>query len=449
MNLDAEFFKKQKASNDTISKIAGLAKEAEEQVGDLMAFRKSIDATVMPFINKVLDEFVPNEEKIRKTTKVSNVLQRFEVKKTIRELRSFLDETSDGFKEVNTDYGDLMTDLDDTMNKMSELCSFIPHYEEQQLMATFIANVNSKEGLGVDLGGEEGEQYTKLQIAFLGSQVFSEWSIVASNFQHWIFPFGDRFGNTVTQKSVYDYLKGDDIGQVMPNLVKKIKEWVSDVRTEVKKFTSSIDKKIDTSLFHETFSSDHKSTVPFYTWTLEEHGQKIADLLSGKKVSLQSLPDKLYAEKGMMAVKFSVAELLPKARNPARQSELEQLMENVVINMNHSGISKYMHDGDYVEMVDSKQTIIFNYEKKDGERLNPNGVYTKLKNGDVILSPFTTWQVQYTNVKPETNAEFSKLAKFANEVNLELVGYGTYVDRDLYLSTAGRSRQPNQYHRRI
>ncbi|CAL1300187.1 unnamed protein product [Larinioides sclopetarius] len=71
-------------------------------------------------------------------------------------------------------------------------------------------------------------------------------------------------------------------------------------------------------------------------------------------------------------------------------------------------------------------TVSYSYEKNDdGMPIRWNEAYKKLKSGDLLLSPYTFWEVKLINKTNKTS--FLDLDKYKNEISVELSGLGSYV----------------------
>lgn len=75
------------------------------------------------------------------------------------------------------------------------------------------------------------------------------------------------------------------------------------------------------------------------------------------------------------------------------------------------------------------QTIEYTLEKNaNGDPIYRNDVYKKLKRGDLMLSPYAMWKFKLINATDRFF--FDRLEKYQDQVNLELIGHGSYVNRN-------------------
>ncbi|GIY03652.1 hypothetical protein CDAR_526661 [Caerostris darwini] len=92
--------------------------------------------------------------------------------------------------------------------------------------------------------------------------------------------------------------------------------------------------------------------------------------------------------------------------------------------------SYYRYKGKFYLIISDRQQIHYSYEKNSvGEPVRVNNVYTKIRNGDLMLSPFAVWEVKLTEATDKHS--FQELEVYKDKVDLELAGRGTYVAGDV------------------
>lgn len=81
------------------------------------------------------------------------------------------------------------------------------------------------------------------------------------------------------------------------------------------------------------------------------------------------------------------------------------------------------------------QTIEYSFEKnkQTGEPLDQNYVYKKIKNGDLMLSPYAMWKLQLLNATDKIS--FADLGAYTDQVDMELIGLGAYLAQDVDVSS--------------
>ncbi len=100
-------------------------------------------------------------------------------------------------------------------------------------------------------------------------------------------------------------------------------------------------------------------------------------------------------------------------------------------------------------MVGPNQTLTYNVETDSkGERTRINEIYRKFRDGDYLLSPYTMWTIQLKKAEAWGRVEFDELKEYGYEVDLELVGEGTYVEDGDFKGPNGRDLDMDLYYER-
>jgi hypothetical protein len=179
---------------------------------------------------------------------------------------------------------------------------------------------------------------------------------------------------------------------------------------------------VHSNIHSADFHSSYKSGKPFYTWQNNRYQEAILDLLAGKEVVLKA--DVLNGVK-RNAVKFNTIEIHFKSANKKIQEEANAVLSYFHVRLTHHGNSYYRCGTNFYVITGDNQTIEYSGEKKqNGEPVDYNFVYRKLKDGDLMLSPYAMWSIRLVNV---THVNFPELHKFGQHVDLELAGRGQYV----------------------
>ncbi|RIB24821.1 hypothetical protein C2G38_2068936 [Gigaspora rosea] len=112
---------------------------------------------------------------------------------------------------------------------------------------------------------------------------------------------------------------------------------------------------------------------------------------------------------------------------------MDNELNNFILSMCHLGDSYYKYNDKFYIIRNTKYNIICGFKKNNnGEPFPHNEIYTKIKNGELMLSPYTRWKLKLERYN--NNANFSKLNKYEKVVDLELVGLGKYIKNSNDLS---------------
>jgi len=425
-----------------VKQIGSMIDQAEQKAQDLANYKESVQTVLGPFTSSVFADLEESKASLKDKSAVALRVSQWQVQDTLRKMNGFLQDFTQAFPDVSKKYARLVENLKEGFNLLIDLYNQIQEAMEHMRFADFIANIHSDVGEKTGLGMYE-KMYKELEMALLGSLIMNEWGITVQNFYQWTFPLSKHFERSFEAKKFPDYLSRNlqNITELLDLLIPDISNWMGDLRIELKKYKSALVPSIDDELILSSFDSNSKSTIPFFKWTWEEHQDIIEHFLSGNMITVSITPD-FADEYHMSAVKFSFAEIALTARDPEDQPEIDSLLNNLRIKMVHSGISRYLFEDQQYEMIGARQVIQYNFEKNStGQRKAANNIYNKMRNGDLILSPYTVWTFQLFKAYPKMEFDFSELSEYSRKVDVELVGSGSFVRKKSKAKQSARSRK--------
>lgn len=96
----------------------------------------------------------------------------------------------------------------------------------------------------------------------------------------------------------------------------------------------------------------------------------------------------------------------------------------------HMGDNHYRLNGKVYKMTTIATRVALTLvENEQGKPIFQNLLYSKLEEGDLVLSPYATWKVRL--ISNGNDSLFENLRQYADSVDLELTGKGSYVVRDV------------------
>ncbi|KAF0387212.1 Collagen alpha-5VI chain [Gigaspora margarita] len=190
--------------------------------------------------------------------------------------------------------------------------------------------------------------------------------------------------------------------------------------------------KSDECLIKDKFNAEFSQ--PFFVWENKTYSQEISKLLNGEEVTIYAdITKNEHIDKN--AIKFNEIgiKFRFKPEDKAEQNILDNELNNFKLSMCHLGDSYYKYNDKFYIIRNTKYNIICGFKKdSDGESFPRNEIYTKIKNGELMLSPYTMWKIKLELYNDDAN--FSKLKKYEKVVDLELVGLGKYIQNSNDLS---------------
>lgn len=176
------------------------------------------------------------------------------------------------------------------------------------------------------------------------------------------------------------------------------------------------------------FNSYSIGSSPFYVWKYDEISDEFRNLLNGGKILV-----KADISKGInySSVKFNDIGINFKFANEQLQTDFESALKKFKLTLTMVG-NNYYRCGERFYHISVDQDISVSYFLDKDERnhwIDPNSVYTMIRNNNPFLSPYVLWSIQLTNATDTVT--FDQLKVYQNEmVDLELVGQGYYIEQD-------------------
>ncbi|GFR21992.1 uncharacterized protein TNCT_343272 [Trichonephila clavata] len=166
--------------------------------------------------------------------------------------------------------------------------------------------------------------------------------------------------------------------------------------------------------------------MPFFVWKNEQYKNEISKLFSGREIALKA--DVSLSDSNKEAIKFYAIDVNFKSKNETIQTQIYNTLAGFDIKMTHTGNSYYRYDDKIYLITSTNVTIIRSWERDDDKvPIRKNDVYVKIQHGNLTLSPYAVWKFQL--IKATDEIPFQALEVFRDQIDLELIGCGSYVDK--------------------
>lgn len=353
-------------------------------------------------------------------------ISKWQIQSLIRDVKANFHKMTSGF-EMGCDLQRSIAKLDEAMTLLVDVYGRIESYAEKSDFAELIANIaksekNSKFSLmnfiGLDnsdhsIDNEQMNTAIHQLCAMIKTNLLLEQYEIASNaFKQHKFPFANIYMDML---NLPDNLRFADIDGLKHEAIKKIEKMQEGIQ--------------NSNILIEKYDKDVVLTndLIFYTWKSAEFHDDFGKLLSGEQITLNA---EIAKGLNQNAVKFKELEIHLNVINQKAQSELNSKLEDFHVVMTMVGGNSYYRCGKRVYRMSVDENIVIEYSIKKNQNSEPTGkneVYTKIRNGDFFLSPYTMWSIQLVNPKGEPE-KFGELDKFKNQIiDLQLRGNGQYV----------------------
>lgn len=283
------------------------------------------------------------------------------------------------------------------MQTMLDINSRVHTYKQQSQLAVYLNEIDSTTTNNPDL--------TKLQNVIKSNLICTEYAQAIKAITLYTFPFADIYLADLQPRNLCDI---NTFNASPVELSSTAYRHLKQLSNRIMKFDITVNNQLDNHIHRASFNN--QSVIgPFYRWSNADHRESIRNLFVGEEVVFTSKITK--TDNSRMAVKFKKIGITIRTHASEMQSELDKVLNGFGVIMKHMGFSYYRwHDGIYVIASDTSVVI----------PCYANDAYYKLKNGDAVLSPYTTWMLRLQNATTTSSAEFKHLRRFVNHIDIEL-----------------------------
>ncbi|KAF8789449.1 hypothetical protein HNY73_007386 [Argiope bruennichi] len=421
-SLLLNLFDKMKADTEKMDAVTEAMEKLGDKIKKLREYEDTIYDTIEPMLQEMEDHMKEISEKLGSKSQVSLDVTKWQVQSTLKDMKLQMERLTEGFV-VKDELSRSIEKLDEVMTTMINLYDRIQSYQNQHDLANYIADISSVSASNIPIKDQLlVNAVNRLEFAIRANIVLKQYKSAMDAFKQWVFPFADSY---IEKSMLPSQLELDTNIQ---NLVQNATREIERIKQKLDLYNASV-KNGDQYLVCEEFSSRYVSSQPFFTWRNEEYGGLISNLLSGQEIVLKADIKKSPPLKD--AIKFSEIDFDFKTINESAQSLLSETLKGFDIRATHLGNSYYRYADKVFLITSDSVTISYSFEKNnDGMPIRSNEVYNKLKSGDLLLSPYTLWEIRLINRTHQYF--FQDLESYKNAISLELSGFGSYVDMNAF-----------------
>ena len=358
------------------------SKEREQ----LEKFQNHVETIVRPMFKSMPDDVRKLNQKLSSQETIGLMLSKWQVTTHLKDLKHQLQQLTNGF-EMSTELMHHMNQLHDSLSTLISIYEQIQTFVERKELADYIATMNMPTISGHSLSDPiTNQKLLAIRSEVMYKQLEQEFNLAMIAFRLWVFPYAEHYLPAVQLPNL------SAIGFNSSSASVHLKQSTEQIINLLEKYKSSI-TEADKHVNNGRFTSDYRTTSPFYVWDNERFSEAIQDLLSGKTVQL--LADVRESNPTKNAVKFNELNLRFKLRNSTDQEKFDEQLEHYRIIMTHSGSSYYRCKTDFYRITTGLVEFSFSFETDtQGNRVHMSESYRKLKDGDILLSPYTMWTLR-------------------------------------------------------
>ncbi|KAF8789795.1 hypothetical protein HNY73_007706 [Argiope bruennichi] len=428
-SLLLNLYNKMKEDIEKMDAITEAIEKIEDKMKALRDYEERIYDSIVPMLQDMEDNMKEISDKLANKSEVALDVTKWQVQSTLKDTKLQIQRLTEGF-EIKSDLSRSIEKLDDVMTTLINIYDRIQSYQNQQNLANYIADISSVAASSINIKDQKlANAVNHLEFAIRANILLKQYKAAINAFKQWVFPFADHY---IEKPMLPSQL---ELEENLQNLVQHATREIEAIKQKLDLYNTSV-KNGDQYLGCEEFSNKYISSQPFFEWKNEGYGNLISSLLSGKEVVLKA--DVKDSAPHKDAIKFSEIEFIFKVKNETSQSLLSQTLKGFDIMATHLGNSYYRYMEKIYLITSNSVTISYSFEKNDdGMPIRSNEVYNKINSGDLMLSPYTLWEVRLINKTHQYS--YRDLESYKKEINLELSGFGSYVDTSAFKPGTYRS----------
>lgn len=418
-SIGIDLYNQYKNDKGQLAAINNAIRQREDMILKLRQYEDEVYEIIIPMLKDMQSDLKKIAESLKNKSRVQLDITKWKSQTRLRDMKLEMHELTAGF-QVESSLARLIEKQEETMNTLINIYDRIDNYHDQQELGDYIGNICSAGAKRIQITDQNlANSIDELEIAIRSNILIKQYTSTINALKQWVFPFAKVYLQELKRP---DQFKLDNN---LDNQVEEAKAEIEKINRKIKIYKTSVQKS-DEYIHNGEFSSEYVSTNPFYVWKNENNNEMLSKLLSGEEVLFKA--DILNSPIGKNGIKFNLVELNFKIPDQEKnlQAELNEKLKLFLVNAIHLGNSYYRCDKKIYSISSPSQTIEYSLEKKeDGTPVDQNVVYKKIKDGDLMLSPYALWKFRLVSTK---NAEaFKELEKFKGKIDLELTGLGGYI----------------------
>jgi hypothetical protein len=395
--------------SDILLQINNCINEVNKKKNQLSIFEFYFGNLLRPIVSNTIDKL----DKCTRTLATASASKLFFSKREIRDVcekakKKIISQTQ-GFKICS----ELVHKMDQFAELLETILTYFEHmdgHRNHANFAKFIAEIHLADTTNLN------DQYSVA--LFYLKQMNSKYNVLEqlcqaeSAVKQWLFPFAYIYLDNLIDDSVEISEGQDSTNHFLNTICKKLGKMIDITGKD----ECTVNNERDRNIIRLT--EDHL----FYCFPCEGNNRSlIKNILKGNEVLIKTIQNGPSTYDGL---KFSEIKLLLKIKNKNKidEPELGVCLKKFEISMTHMGPSYYQFNEKVWTINNSPLEIVHIF---DGNRKNQ--VYEKTKEGNPMLSPFTTWKIQLRSAEKGANDPFKILDKFHDNIELEFVGKGSYI----------------------
>ena len=312
-----------------------------------------------------------------------------EIRKVLKE-----NELASRYDDDNELFNEIINNTKEILDLMYLLYKRNQAYNENIIFTEFLTNyISAKARSPIPPGYQSKvDRFTSLiQLSLVAEQ----YKRVTQAIKQLMFPFAIQILSECELPTIESFENISD--ELVDEIISTLSENLIKIERRIETYLASV-QQIDQAIVKVTYGEE--SGESFYSWSCNDEKEQINRLFNGQQVTLKADVKKIIKS----AVKFNRIELRIMSRNKTEQQKLDTILEDYFnINLKHGGISYFKYKNSFYSCLERSTIFAELYSFKKLASTNRenlllpsvrNVVYKKMMNGQFLISPYTTWNVQ-------------------------------------------------------
>lgn len=406
---------------DNINKLGEAIKEQTKVLEKLGKYKNSVKNEMGPALEMMSGDVLNVAKSLGGQSQASLDVIKWQLQSKLRKMNLNIQSMVEGLNVTDL-FINTFRKVEDALNTIINVYDRIESYQQEQKLATYIANVNSADSNSIQVHNATLQSAIDyLEVILSCNMVIKQYQTAVDSFKQYVFPLAHLFLKELVLPSYLDY--GTDLG----SLVSKAETQISHIQKKLDEYHNTA-KRYHAYVGSGQFNSKFRTTKPFFVWDKKTYKDMISKLFSGEIVTTYA--DVTKSMPRYDAIKFTEIEFNFKAPDETTQTILTNVLKDFTIDVYHMGNSYYRSKDQVFLLTSTKQDFSYDLEKdSNGRYVHTSKAIEQIKNGDAMLSPYATWKIQLMHLSEENPQAFYVLKQYAHLVDIELIGRGHYVNK--------------------
>lgn len=401
--------------NNKVEQIGNAISQDQEALKAILRFESDLNADLRPIIDELHENLKNIEENLTNRTSVALRMIQWKYIDSLRVVRKKLSNAVSGLVSDHST-NEIVERINNAIDLIIDVFDHIQQYQDQSKLINYLSELHAAGSQSLHIDDIELQNdIDKLELNLQSNLVLAQYNRAIDAFKQAVFPFAAEYMDIFDLPPSITTDGFDTVISIATNKIKMLSK-------KIVEYNATVINGNDEFIHMAHFTNDRGSKGPFFVWRNEDlENNKIHRLFDGEKIYLNADVTKSGSRN---AIKFNQIDLEFRSNNKTINDQLNDILQDFHVTLTHMGESNYRCNNEFYSIASRPLTLDFSFGEKNQEPTDRNVAYEKLSTGIKSLSPYTWWAIQLSH------GPFERLKPFADLVDIELHGYGTYVEEN-------------------